>query len=92
MQRRWVKSNSIQFLRVEFIIITFLETHLIVHTGDYLCQLCNIPFTKRALECHDRRFHADAQTNGLVEKALERNARAEVNYCFFINILTLFVR
>lgn len=73
-------------IQMKFLVLTdslrffITEIHLMVHESDLRCEICNIPYTKRALEMHDRRFHPHLQTNELIEKALERNASAEVIY------------
>lgn len=56
--------------------------------GDVECKLCEIRFTKRSLEIHDRRFHLDVQRKDRVLKALQRHLYNEVMYNRFTVLTT----
>lgn len=37
----------------------FSVRHEAIHRGDFECDICQIPFTKKALESHYNRVHSD---------------------------------
>ncbi|KAJ6635765.1 Zinc finger protein [Pseudolycoriella hygida] len=57
-----------------------LEVHMTVHTeADTECDICNIPYTKAALNIHNRRMHPHIvpdHVNEIIRKALARNPSA----------------
>lgn len=77
-KRNWVKSIYI-ITNTQIYWNYFLDLHMKVHLeGDVKCPICDIFFTKRALEMHERRFHSDAQYNGNILKALRRHITNKV--------------